>query len=209
MNTTETQAVHGGMSESYPTELAGRSTAEAVGAIAAVVLAVIGLAGLLSTLLASIATIVIGAGILVEGWSVGATYRRGSTASISASSASGTLTAEFLGGVAGIVLGILAMFQPDKSALLAVAVLVFGATLLLSSFAASQAFWRTGPFYQGSTAASEASEWAVVHSGHLLVGLSALVLGILAVIGLAPMTLVLVGLLGLASAMLLSQIRIA
>jgi hypothetical protein len=52
-----------------------------------------------------------------------------------------------------------------------------------------------------------AGQIPTTHSGHLLVGLGAVVLGILAVIGLAPVTLILVGLLSLAAAMLLCQLQ--
>ncbi len=210
MNTTETQAVHGVTSESLFTEAANRSIAEAIGAIAAVILAVIGLAGLLSNLLAAIATIVIGAGILAEGWSVGSTYRQWSSVSGTAgqgSRTSGALTAEFLGGMAGIVLGILALFHGAADQLLAIALLVYGATLLLSSFSASQANWRSSFFSQSGMQSSAVTAGPVAHSGQLLVGLGTVVLGILAVVGLAPMTLILVGLLSLGAVLLLAQFR--
>jgi hypothetical protein len=211
MNTTEAQTVHGTISESFLSEVAGRSTAEAIGGIAAVILAVVGLAGILGNLMASIATIVIGAGILVEGWAVGASYRQVSTTNPMAgqfAGLNGALTAEFLGGVAGIVLGILALFRLGPDTLLAVALLVFGATLLLSSLAASQAQWRLSSFTQGDTRAWPAGAVPAVQSGQLLAGLGAVVLGILAVIGLAPITLILVGLLSLAAVMLLAQFRL-
>jgi hypothetical protein len=212
MNTTETQAVHGMASESFLGEIAGRSIAEAIGAIAAVILAVIGLAGLLPNLLAAIATIVIGAGILAEGWTVGSSYRQwtstGAT-TMQASRSGGTLTAEFLGGLAGVVLGILGLFQQGApNALLAVALLIYGATLLLSSFSTSQASWRAAFNAQTSGAQFAAGTMPVAHSGQLLVGLGAVVLGILAVVGLASMTLILVGLLSLGAVLLFGQFRL-
>lgn len=209
MNTTESQAVHGTLPESFLSEAAGRSVAEAIGGIAAVILAVIGLAGILGNLMACIATIVIGAGILVEGWAVGSTYRHLSTATPGQGTGlNGALTAEFLGGMAGIVLGILALFRMVPDTLLAVALLVFGATLLLSSLTASQANWRSFSFAQGSAQGGAVGAFPAAHSGQLLIGLGAVVLGILAVIGLVPMTLVLVGLLSLAAVMLLGQVRL-
>jgi hypothetical protein len=210
MNTTETQALHGAMPEALLNKAAGRSTVETIGAIAAVVLAVIGLAGLFSNVLASIAMIVLGAAILIEGWAIGSSYRQFSSASAIPGQDLGlnsALTAEFLGGIAGIVLGILALFRAVPDTLLAVALLVYGATLLLSSLWASQAYWRSSSVTQGST-----QYWAAgavpAQSGQLLVGLGAVVLGILAVIGLAPMTLILVGVLSLAAVMLLGQFRL-
>jgi len=211
MNTTEAQTVHGAMPEALLSEAAGRSTAEAIGAIAAVILAVIGLAGILSNLMASIATIVIGAGILLEGWAYGASYRQVSLANPTAGQGigfNGALTAEFFGGMAGIVLGILALFRMVPDTLLAVALLVYGATLLLSSLSVSQTFWRSASLTQSGAQTWAAAAVPVPHSGLLLVGLGAVVLGILAVIGLAPMALILVGLLSLAAVMLLGQFRL-
>lgn len=133
MNATETQRAHVFEAGSLLNEAASRSAAEAIGAVAAVILAVIGLAGELSYLLASIATVVIGAGILVEGWALGSRYRQASSTNAVPSQelgTSGALTAEFLGGIAGVVLGILALFRMAPDTLLATALLVYGATLL-------------------------------------------------------------------------------
>jgi hypothetical protein len=211
MNTTEAQTVHGAMPETLLSEAAGRSTAEAIGAIAAVILAVIGLAGILGNLMASIATIVIGAGILLEGWAYGASYRQVSLANPTTGQGfgfGGPLTAEFFGGMAGIVLGILALFRTVPDMLLAVALLVYGATLLLSSLSVSQTFWRSASLTQSGAQTWSAAAPPMPHSGQLLVGLGAIVLGILAVIGLAQMSLILVGLLSLAAVMLLGQFRL-
>jgi hypothetical protein len=210
MNATETHRAHGFAPGAFLSEAASRSAAEAIGAIASVILAVIGLAGVLPYLLASIATVVIGAGILVEGWAAGANFRQASSANVSAqaSRVNGALTAEFLGGIAGIVLGILALFRMAPDTLLATALLVYGATLLLSSVGTAQAAWRSGAFAQPTMQSDVARPMPVAHSGHILVGLGAVVLGILAVIGLAPVTLVLVGLLSLAAAMLLCQFEL-
>ena len=58
----------------------GRATTEAVGAAAAVVLAIIGLAGALVDPLMSIATIVLGAVIVMDAAAVGARHNRIMTA---------------------------------------------------------------------------------------------------------------------------------
>jgi len=212
MNTTETHTVHPVTTGWLLSEAASRSMAEAVGAIAAVILAIIGLAGILSNLMASVATIVVGAGILVEGWAVSSSYRQFSSANAAPGQAgglNGALTAEFMGGMAGIILGILALFRMVPDTLLAVALLVYGVTLLLSNMAASHASWLAQALAQGGSTPSGVSGIApTTPSGQLLVGLGAVVLGILAVIGLVPMTLVLVGLLSLAAVMLLTQVRL-
>ncbi len=123
--------------------------------------------------MAAIGTIVIGAAILLQAGSYGAAQvgnREFGT--------EGGVSAEFLAGVAGIVLGILALLGVSGPTLLSVAVLGFGASFLISGVVSSQANWM-----------------AAVAPGHVFVGLAATVLGILAVIGLDQLTLVLVGLL--------------
>lgn len=180
---------------------AGASFTEAIGALGAIVLAIVGLAGMLAYTLAAIATIVVGAAILLEG---GATTS-GCRQIVSRMGGQGQcwelnrgfLTAEFMGGIAGIVLGILALLGTYPATLLAAAVIVFGATFLLTGAAVSQLNWLMGlPSHE--LVQETARPGAVVGSdGQLLVGLGAVVLGVLAVIGLSPLTLILVGLLSL------------
>jgi hypothetical protein len=183
MNTTETHVLehpHGRYTAFK--WVAGGSMMEAVGAIATMALAIIGLAGILSPSMAAIATIVLGASLVIEGGSFGAAQ---------ASAAAGTefeardTSAAFLGGVAGIVLGILALLGLAQMTLLAVAIIALGASFLLSGFGQGSAF--------GAGA-----------GGHALVGLGAVVLGILAVVGLSPLVLILAALLALGAGALFS-----
>jgi hypothetical protein len=210
MNTTEAQTAGVPMPQSAVSEAAGHSVVEAIGAIGAIILTIIGLAGILSNLMASVATLVIGAGFLGEGWADGANHRRRLAGGAAGEGADGGLSAEFLGGMAGIVLGILATFRMVPDMLLAVALLVFGATLLLHRAVAWQAYyWSLASRTQGTTQTWPREAPGAGSSGHWLVGLGAVVLGILAVIGLVPITLILVGLLGLGTVMLFSQFRFA
>ncbi len=87
--------------------------------------------------------------------------------------------AEFLGGVTGIIMGILALLGIAPLTLLSVAVLVLGATYLFSGLS------------------------SMASSSQGLMGVSALVLGILALIGLSPLVLVLAGLVCLGASALL------
>src|SRR5262249_7927802 len=119
MNATNAETAHAPAHEWSITKLAGGSVTEAIGAIGAVVLAIIGLAGILSSLMASIATIVIGAALLMEGIaSRQFVFTR-------------ELKAGFFAGVAGTILGILALFGTAPQTLLAVALIVFGVSFLL------------------------------------------------------------------------------
>ena len=189
MNGTHVQSAHAPAREWNLTRAAGGSITEAIGALGAVVLAVIGLAGLVPNLMASVATIIVGAAILLEGIA----YTQLPSGSRWVQSRG--FSAELLGGLAGIVLGILALFGTYPETLLAVALIVFGAALLLSTIEFSQrqrfASLQTGEVVQ------ETQTFTFVSGGQLMLGLGAVVLGILAVIGLSPMTLILVGVLGL------------
>ncbi len=180
MNTTSETIRHTSLRPTAFKWAAGGSTMEAFGAIAGIALAIVGLAGVFSSTMAAIATIVLGAAILLEGGSFGATEvaETGTTETSVSRSTSGGMSADFLGGLAGIVLGILALLGVSPMTLLSVALLGFGASFLFSSTAAAQ----VNPASAG---------------GAVLIGLAGLVLGILAVVGIDPLTLVLVGLLAL------------
>lgn len=147
---------------------------ESIGAIATVVLAIAGLAGALPITLAAIATIVFGAAIWLEGGTFIASHSRDFSlgpAGAQVLERNEGLGIEFLGGMCGIVLGVLALLGITPITLLSIGLLVFGSTLLLSS------------------------ETGMVSRNRALFGLAGLTLGLLAVCGLQPLTLVLVGLL--------------
>jgi hypothetical protein len=115
------------------TVAAGGAMLEGFGAVATMALAIVGLAGVLSTSMAAIATLVLGAAILFEGgavtWKNGriipATMAEGKTFEIGA-------MADFQGGVAAIVLGILALLGISPLILLSVALIAVGAAFLFS-----------------------------------------------------------------------------
>jgi len=207
MNTTETHAIQGAATDPMARVSFGGIITERIGAIATIVLAILGLAGILAGDLAGIGTIVIGAVMLMDGGLARQARRRlaaHATYGSAVEDMGGGISAEFLGGFAGIVLGILAMFQSMSHTLLAVALLVYGAVLLLSGGPASPLAallqFRGQPAMQNT----QGMAFATQSSGHIFVGLAALVLGILAVVGLVPLTLVLVGLLGLGANALFS-----
>ncbi len=163
------------------------------------VLAIVGLAGLVANLMASIGTIIIGAAILMDGMA----YRQFPAHSRWAQTRG--LSAEFLGGVAGIVLGILALFGTYPAILLGVALIVFGSALFLNTIEFLQ--WQRFAGAQEGVASQDAHAFAFGPGGQLMVGLAAVVLGILAVIGLSPLTLTLVGVLGLGFSALCNTIE--
>jgi len=164
---------------------AGSSTMEAFGALAAIALSIVGLAGVFSALMAAIATIILGAAILIEGGSFGVWERAFQTGTFEKREQSGGITADLVAGMTAVVLGILALLGIDAMTLISVALIVFGASFLLSSVSAPQANLTTA-------------------GGAVMVGLAAIVLGIIAVVGEVQLTLVLVGLLVLSVYALLS-----
>ncbi len=174
----------------------GGTTAEAIGGLAAAVLAIIGLARILPSDMAAIATIVVGAAFLSEGLSAGARLARFASEGAAGGEFAGTgYTSEFLGGATAIVLGILAILGISPQVLLPVSAIVLGGSLLLGS-GLSSGFQR----FTGGVGHSEAY-WAVASfSGlgpRLFVGIGAIVLGIIGVVGASWMVLTLVSMLGL------------
>ncbi|HTC78570.1 MAG TPA: hypothetical protein VK657_08130, partial [Terriglobales bacterium] len=194
-----TMATHEEMAKTVATG----AGAEAVAGGAAVILAIIGLAGLFPMILASIAVIAAGAAFLFEGAAVAARYRRlaaeagGGEAEIETG-----MSAEIIGGLAGIALGILALIGVETVALLAVSVIVFGGTLLFGSPAVYRAS-RAEPGNQIVDAMARQMT-AGAAGAQALVGIAAITLGILALVGIVPQTLVLVSVLCIGGAALLS-----
>lgn len=175
--------------------VAGGAAVEAIGALATIALAIVGLAGVYPTALASIATLIISAAILSESGSFGAASLTARTPGESSSlEMGGGLSAQFLGGVTGIVLGILALLGVVPQTLLSVAVIIFGASFLFGGTGGVAAHWSAG-YLRGRPSTG---------GGEVMVGLAAIVLGILAVIGMDTVTLVLVALLSLGVAALFS-----
>jgi hypothetical protein len=191
---------------------AGGSTAESLAGLGAVVLAILGLIGLLPFTLAAIGVIVIGAGLLLRGMAMAARLtdlRRGvySEGRPHVHSARGGLTIEMLGGIASIALGILALLGVAPALLLSISAIVFGGTLLLSANDTSRIgeleAWQAGVDAHGREVEREAARGAA--GTQALVGIGAVVLGILALVGVGPMlTLILISILAVGGAMLLS-----
>jgi hypothetical protein len=167
------------------------------------VLAILGLAGIFPMILASIAVIAAGAAFFFQGAAVAARHRRlaleagGGDIEIEAG-----MSAEILGGLAGITLGILGLVGIETIPLLAISAIAFGGTLLFGSpgvYRASRAEHEVPilDMVARQTAAGAAGAQA-------LVGMGAITLGILALVGLVPQVLILVAVLCIGAAALLS-----
>lgn len=189
--------------------------ADAVGGLATIVLAIIGLAGVKAESLAAIAVIVFGVALLVEGGTLASemasiVFPAGGRAASMETFGGGGLSAHFLAGAAGIILGVLALVGIQPAILVSVAVIAFGVAMALSS----SAVWRLHEMKRAALTAEAtsmsgteilANEMAVESSGALtLAGLAAIVLGILAVAGVQAAVLSLVALIALGATLVLT-----
>jgi hypothetical protein len=176
-------------------ESRSESIVRLVAGLAVVVLTVLGLAEVgPPTFLVAIATIVFGAGLWLK--TVFATYSAPEGRLGSYSSESPTV---LLAGVAGIVLGILALVGAPAIQLAVLAVIAFGRALLIGSYAGV----RMRILAATSTNADPAfarivRDMATGPAGlPTMAGSAAIVLGIFALCGLAPTELMLIALLEL------------
>jgi hypothetical protein len=189
---------------------------DAIGGVATIVLAIIALSGVTQPMLSAVATIVFGAALLIQGGTMLTEYTKlifppGAANPAEDVVGAGGLSALFLVGAAGIVLGVLALLNIYPQTLTAVAIIAFGGALLLSSnsvwhlYRAKQALQRVGATRTHSGGEILAGEMASGSAAiQCLAGLAPIVLGILAVTGENPMVLTLVGLLVLGATVLLT-----
>lgn len=188
--------------------------ADAIGGIATIVLAIVALTGTHPEVILPIAVIVFGAALLIQGGTLLSEYDSTMSPAGAAGASPeqfggvGGLSTLFLVGVAGIVLGILALLGIATSTLCAISAIAFGTALLLSSNAVrhlsmlptsyrTQAPRAGAELLAGEMASSSASV-------QMLAGLAAVVLGVLAVAGVNQTVLTLAALIVLGSAIILT-----
>jgi hypothetical protein len=182
------------------TETSSGLFAEAVGGVATIVLAILGLSGVSPEYLLGIATIVFGAALVIEGTSIVADYAHVLSFSTAAAQPSpGGVSAVFLAGATGIILGVLALLGVDAPILSSAAIIVFGSALVLtSSISINLHLLKTRVL--GDTQVIETP--SEIAGAKVLAGVAAIVLGILGAAGTASMKLDLVALLVLGAGML-------
>ncbi|MGE0130576.1 MAG: hypothetical protein AB7U82_21060 [Blastocatellales bacterium] len=201
-------------------EASGGSVIESIGGVGALVLSILGLIGIMPLPLASIASIAAGGALLIGGGTMASQYSRifgGARQSLSRNIIGGGMAMESLGGVAGIVLGILALLGFHPITLLAASVIVLGCSLLL----ASGAMAKLTAMPISEPAGHEMARYSE-HTHHImrdtlyaasgseaLIGAGAIVLGILALSGFSPLTLILVALLAIGASILLAGSAVA
>lgn len=181
--------------------IAGGSAAEAVVGFAGIILAIIGLAGIEPLYMVSIATICVGAALAFEGGALAAQHGHMVAESMTGAhwnnrSLSTGMSAEFMGGVATIVLGILSLIGIAPAVLCAVAAIVVGGALVLGS-SATHYMNSFGAFSLPHGMMRELAREAVncAAGAQVLCGIAAVVLGIIALAGTETRVLTLVALL--------------
>ena len=189
----------------------GGSTGVMLGGVAAVVLAILGLAGVAPHYLVTSAAIALGIAMLFEGGLIASEYTKvlntgAETSALAGTQLGGGLSGEALAGIAAIVLGILALVFVKPEVLVSVAAIVLGGGLIFGSGVMSRLNVVKIDASSDPDTAKQVARSAVSTAGGLqvLVGLSAVVLGILALISLAPLTLDLIAMLVVGSSFMLS-----
>ena len=183
-------------------EASVESLPELVAGLAVIVLTILGLARVSPAFLVEIATIVFGVGLLLYGGATLSQLGRLSAGHVGTDGAAGIVSGWsiiLLAGAAGIVLGVLALLGVSSIQLVAIAVIAFGAALLISSSASMRLRVLQGTSGNIDPTMERLIRDTAADTAGLqtMTGLTAIVLGILALSGFTPTTLVLIALLGL------------
>lgn len=201
----------GSVRRTLAVESSGAAT-ESMGGVAVVALAILALAGVMPMALTAVAGIVFGAALLIEGAALAARHTSLMAAASSSEPAmlefGAGMSSEVVAGIAGVVLGILALVGVAPRPLLAILVLVGGAGLMFSAGSVRELNEISAHINQLSGAPRRISRSAATAAtgAQLFSGLAALTLGVLALIpGVgANLVLTMVGLLVLGAAEMLS-----
>lgn len=197
--------------------IAGGSIFEVICGAGAATLGILGLVGILPSLFVTIGIIAVGAGLMLAGGSIGAKYQEvlhssnseSSTASV-AEAGSG-ITAETVGGAAGIVLGVLALLGVEAATLVPISLIVLGGAMAFGAGATrrlSQLMVAASgaPRYKQRAANESVRGAAFLQTA---AGVGAAVLGILTLVGVTTQVAInLVAVLVLGGGLLLSGMAV-
>ena len=181
--------------------MGGGSTTEALLGAAAVVLSILGLLNILPQYMASVSVVALGVSLLFGCGALAARFARAVSAAErprAAEAVQSGVAMQAFAGTASAVLGILALLGNVPATLLAVSLIVLGGGFLISGNATRQmnmviAHVTGRPEFFMGMAGTE-----------VIVGLGAIVLGIMALAGFTAATLILAGTLSLGAGILLS-----
>jgi hypothetical protein len=170
----------------------GTAGEEAGEGVALVVLGILALARIAPTLLNSVAVLVAGVALVVEGVTLSARYAktlsRVAPHNLNMAEMSGGMSSSLIGGLVGIVLGILAIIGVASEPLVGVALIVFGASVLLDYTARTQmrALRMAGEAATGEPARIALSAASTTNTAGMLVAVGLVTLGILMLVHLVP-----------------------
>lgn len=179
----------------------GGSLSEGIAGCAVVVLTLLGLSGIMPALMLPVATIVMGAALLLEGGEVSARFSKLIAETghdrLDAAELGKGMTSELVGGIAGLLLGILSLLTQYPMYLVPVAVIVYGGTLMFGSGMTVRLNALELECEEENTKFKRIAYEAMNAAAgvEFLLGLSAVVLGIIALTGLFTTVLSLVALL--------------
>jgi len=200
------EAVHHATGRERTTILEG-SMSELLIGVGSIVLAIIALIGFLPETLVSITTIALGAAFLFEGAAISREISDIlSESRISTSSLGYGMTVEFLAGIAGVALGILALVHVVPVVLLPSAAIVFGGGLIAGTGMTSRLSKIAVQATVEVEAVLELSREAIAAAAYvrLFIGLGAMALGVLALVGISPLILSIIALLSVAFSQMVS-----
>jgi hypothetical protein len=189
----------------------GSSLAQSIGGLAAIILAIVGLAHVLPHYMVAIGALVIGAAFIFQGGNTFVEFStllpRQSGGRSGNSTVGSSVGTEVLAGVAGIVLGILALVTATPDVLLPIAVIVFGAALILTSGDVSRVNALRLERAAGDDTAHQVARQSFSTGGgtQVFIGLTSVVLGIIGLIGYDWAVLSLVALLVIGVSVLISS----
>jgi hypothetical protein len=212
MATTVQETYHGETGERY---MKGGSLAEGIAGGAGVALSIIGLANIMPHYMIPVSTIALGIAFVYEGGAVAKRFARllGETTKgwFDVTGLGSGLTAEVVGGITGIILGILTLLNVSPLVLMPAAAIVFGGTLVFSNGISARLDEMLISRMEEDEAFKDVAREAVTASTgvSLLFGITAVTLGILAIVGVSPVILNLVALLGVGLSNLLSGAAIS
>jgi hypothetical protein len=215
-NYTRTHRREQTIEEETAKTITGGSTLEIIAGAGAVVLGILGLADVLPTLFVIISIIAVGGGLMLAGGSIAAKYRDllGSSERRSSSTLAetgGGITAETIGGAAGVALGILALVGIEPATLMSVAIIVLGGALMFGAGATrrlSNVLVETSraPMHKQRVANESVKGAAAMQ---VIAGLAAAALGILTLVDIGgQVTLSLVAVIILGGGLLLSGLAV-
>lgn len=194
--------------------LAKGSVAEGVVGASAATLAVIALTGVASGILLAVATIAAGSALMLQGGAIAGRLSAMLEESFKGRARGldlGGMTAEFLGGVTGIVLGILALLGIHPLVLPPAAAIVLGSALVMGSGISAGLNMLIIEEVEPDGFARQVARQAITAAASVraLIGVGAIALGILGLSGVNPVVISLVAILAVGVSDLLSGTAVA